>query len=95
MSWWLLRKSATKSIPLGIYPNPASTEVTITYSLENEQVLQIIDNFGRVTMQIVLKPEQNSITPDISDLCSGIYTIQILGGNEMQKGIGRNKWTNL
>ncbi len=95
LSGWLLRKSATKSIPLGIYPNPASTEVTITYSLENEQVLQIIDNFGRVTMQIVLKPEQNSITPDISDLCSGIYTIQILGGNEMQKGIGRNKWTNL
>ncbi|TAH42883.1 MAG: T9SS type A sorting domain-containing protein [Bacteroidetes bacterium] len=88
-SGWLLRKSSAQAIPLGIYPNPASTEITITYSIESEQVLQIIDNFGRVTVKVVLNPEQKSIKPDISHLANGIYTIQILGGNEMQTGIGR------
>ncbi|UPT65598.1 MAG: T9SS type A sorting domain-containing protein [Sphingobacteriales bacterium JAD_PAG50586_3] len=62
--------------PINIYPNPAVSSVNITMP-ENisKATIQLIDNTGRIIKQIIVSGHQNTLTINIQDLTSGIYTI--------------------
>ncbi len=88
-SGWLLRTASKKLLPIGVFPNPASSEVTITYNIENEQILQIVDNLGRISMQFLLNPNESRTTKNISSLSDGIYALRINGKDNMENSFGR------
>jgi hypothetical protein len=56
-----------------IYPNPATSEVTITTTVPTS--LQIMDVYGRVLSKQDISEGQNAV--DISELPSGIYHLRI------------------
>ena len=84
-----LRMSSKKQFPVGVFPNPASTEVTITYAIISEQLLQIVDGLGRISMQFLLNPKENKTTRNISSLSDGIYMLRIFGKDNMENNFGR------
>ncbi len=87
---WLLKLAKdNQQLPVGVFPNPASIEVTITYSISNEQILQIIDNLGRIQMEILLNSNENRITTNISCLSNGIYTLHLGNKNNHENTMGR------
>lgn len=63
------------------YPNPAKTEVTVTYNLNgNSNVLmQIFDATGRIVKQTEVSPISNQITISVADLRPGIYICRLNG----------------
>ncbi|MEP0265925.1 T9SS type A sorting domain-containing protein [Dokdonia sp.] len=62
-----------------LYPNPASSEVTITYGGQAQlQNLTIIDMNGKIIRTISLENFQNSQAIDISKLAKGIYFLNII-----------------
>ena len=85
----LLRTASNRLLPIGVFPNPASSEVTITYNIESEQMLQIVDNLGRISMQFILNSQENSTTRNISALSDGIYTLRISGMDNKENNFGR------
>ncbi len=88
-SGWLLRTASKKIQPVGVYPNPATTEVTITYHIESEQMLQIVDDLGRICMQFLLNPKETETTRNISSLSNGIYTLRISESENRKNNFGR------
>jgi hypothetical protein len=87
---WLLRLAKDNhQLPVGIFPNPASIEVTITYSISGDQILQVIDNLGRIQMEILLNSNQNRVTTNVSNLTNGIYTLYLKNENNSTKNMGR------
>ena len=88
-SGWLLRIASKKILPIGVFPNPASSEVTITYNIESEQMLQIVDGLGRISLQFLLNPKESRTTRNISSLSNGIYTLRIEGKDNIQNSFGR------
>ena len=88
-SGWLLRIASKKILPIGVFPNPASSEVTITYNIDNEQILQIVDGLGRISMSFILNPKESRTTRNISMLSDGIYTLRISGKDSMENNFSR------
>ena len=84
-----LRNASKTQFPVGVFPNPASTEVTITYAINTAQLLQIIDNLGRICIEVLLDPKENRITKNISNLSDGIYSLRLNGKDNIQSNIGR------
>ena len=84
-----LRLASKKQFPVSVFPNPASTEVTITYSINSEQMLQMVDGLGRISMQFLLNPKENRTTRNISSLSNGIYTLRISGRDNRENNFGR------
>jgi Secretion system C-terminal sorting domain len=63
-----------------IFPNPASSQFTLTFSLEiNEAVIQIFDMLGKKRIEVLLA-NTKSETIDVSNIPTGIYTIRIHSG---------------
>ena len=58
-----------------IYPNPAKKQLTIYYSIQSVENIQLLDIEGRIIEEIVVK--QNNTTIDVSSLKSGIYFIKV------------------
>lgn len=73
---------------LSIYPNPASTEIQINFSLENTFAyeIEILNTPG----QTILKT-QNQNRIDISELPAGIYFLKLILSDSYQKASGTEK----
>lgn len=65
----------------GIYPNPASSQVTVSYSLkgDDDAILQLFDATGRVVKQIEVSPVSTQAVVSVSDLTPGIYFCRLNG----------------
>ena len=65
---------------ISLYPNPASSTVTLT-GIEGEATVTVVDMNGRVVKVIGygLEVIDNSLTIDISDLSQGAYFVRITG----------------
>jgi len=63
-----------------VYPNPASSKITIEYALtENQQcTLQLIDLSGRIVKEVSLLNNSNKVEVSVSEHASGIYTLKQL-----------------
>lgn len=71
-----------------LYPNPAKETVFIAMSeeyLEDETVLHIMDNIGRILKQVVLHDAINEI--DASSFKNGSYIFRISNGTNMHQWI--------
>lgn len=82
------------STPFGLFPNPASDEITITLSLPsvtsagtNNEILRVFDLTGR-TVQ-VSQIEAPKTTISIANLPAGIYIAQLENSKQTQKLIIR------
>lgn len=66
-----------------IYPNPANTNITISYSLNGNQngELLIYDVLGRKQMSIDLSNSANKVQVNVRTLNQGIYTYKYLINN--------------
>lgn len=62
------------------YPNPASDQVTFSYSVptNQESFIVIQDLIGSVKMQIPLDANQNEVMVDLRSFSSGIYIYSLL-----------------
>ena len=69
--------------PFMLYPNPASTTVTIAYELNNNEKANVIiyDILGREQMKIDLHPDNNRVSINVSLLRQGIYTYKYVVNN--------------
>jgi hypothetical protein len=65
---------------IALYPNPASSTVTLT-GIEGEATVTVVDMNGRVVKVIGygLEVIDNSLTIDISELAQGAYFVRITG----------------
>ena len=63
-----------------LFPNPASTQLTIAYSLKNAEKGELIlfDVLGRKQMQIDLQSNVNKVSVYIHSLPQGIYMYKFL-----------------
>ncbi|HZL11875.1 MAG TPA: glycoside hydrolase family 76 protein [Prolixibacteraceae bacterium] len=59
-----------------IYPNPATTQLTIDYGDQRFKNITITDNLGRIVLEITAE-FQGSTTINVSDLPKGIYMLSI------------------
>lgn len=66
------------SMEFSIYPNPISTTVTITHSIETKKI-SIFSNSGVLVHEIVVNSSNNT-TIDMADYNPGIYFIQLDNG---------------
>ncbi len=69
-----------------LYPNPASTTVTIAYELNKNEKGNVIicDILGREQMKIDLWPDNNKVSINVSLLRQGIYMYKYLVNNRQQ-----------
>ena len=76
---------------LSVFPNPASEYITLRSdnAWQGEKIITIIDNMGRVMLQNDLTDPEMKI--DISQLNSGIYTIQVIGSTRVSETIKFSK----
>ncbi|MCT4582716.1 MAG: T9SS type A sorting domain-containing protein [Flavobacteriales bacterium] len=71
-------------INLGLYPNPASNQVTFLYELENDAVITIYDLQGKTVYNNEFYGAGfNQQTIDVSFLNSGIYNVMIQSENRV------------
>ena len=74
---WVLRDSLLTSvhevgiIPFAVYPNPASSQLTINIGVEDFQV-NVLTTIGQVVLS-----EHNVKTLDVSSLSKGLYIMQV------------------
>jgi PKD repeat protein len=72
-----------RNLNLSVFPNPASDETTLRYSLLSNKAVsfQILDLTGRVVYQENLGTKgfgEHQTTVNLSDLSSGMYSIQMI-----------------
>jgi hypothetical protein len=72
---------------LGLYPNPATKNVTLEFNIENNHnpvMLQVVDLTGKiVSHRLITNTVQglNSLILDIDKLQGGVYMVNLLQGN--------------
>jgi hypothetical protein len=69
--------------PFLLYPNPASTAVTVAYELSRTEKGMVImyDILGREQLKIDLHPGTNKMSINVSLLKQGIYTYKYIVNN--------------
>lgn len=68
---------------LKLYPNPASTEITISGDFISGQEIEIFNLLGQKLIQKNLETNEEKV--DISNLSSGVYTAKFKGSNTTLK----------
>ena len=58
-----------------IYPIPATNEIIIEFALGNFEVLEILDNSGRLVREINSITNKSQIKIDISNFIKGVYFV--------------------
>ena len=61
------------------YPNPASFSVTLPYSIQNTETMIIYNVEGKVMEQHTLRPSDNHININVTNMPAGIYTYRVGG----------------
>jgi hypothetical protein len=72
--------------PYQIYPNPASTEVTIERSEQDPFIVRsvIFDMAGRIIETVDSRTKQNKFSLDVSKISPGCYVLKMYSANAVQ-----------
>jgi len=64
-----------------VYPNPASSQVTVSYSLDgnSDSEMQILDLTGKVVYSTMVSPASYQVTLPVSSLRPGVYFCRLQG----------------
>lgn len=90
-SWYEIVTGSTianENLNARIYPNPATTTLTIEWNNSNEtnHAYQIFDVNGRIVQMAAIKNENsNRLEINVSNLKTGVYFINITSGNRKQQ----------
>jgi len=76
-----------KNDRFGLYPNPASHQVTVTGDFSTTTRIRLIDASGKLTWDKKIVNKTASVNIDLSSFQPGVYIMQI--GNEIKKIIVR------
>ena len=76
-----------KNDRFGLYPNPASHQVTVTGDFSTTTRIRLIDASGKLTWDKKIVNNTASVSIDLSSFQPGVYIMQI--GNEIKKIIVR------
>jgi hypothetical protein len=78
---YLYRKGISARAKSYLYPNPASTEINIIYSISDDAIINILNSMGQVVYSLKLNNETYQTTIDISHYSNGLYSYQIINKN--------------
>jgi len=72
-------KKDFRNLDLSLFPNPTTGQFTIQVlpNLEQEQQLRIVDLFGRILMQEVIKPAVSQVNVDLTEYKNGGYYLEL------------------
>jgi len=68
-----------------LYPNPATTRITLQYNNTANAALQILDITGRRIKQMAVSKASTTTTIDVSDLPAGMYFYSLSTASEKSK----------
>ena len=75
---------------MNIYPNPVASILNVDFSLiKGDNVkIQLVDVLGKVaySQSVNAFGGANSVKIDVKGLASGVYSLNILSGNEITSG---------
>ena len=80
-----LRKSKPKVFSFNLFPNPATDQVTVQYSIETDGVLKIINTIGETVSIHRIPSDNNQIKVDTKNLTNGIYFVSLRDNNQANK----------
>ncbi len=87
-TWTGLSENKGYNLSPVLFPNPASTQVTIIFSGKKEEAstLSVYDMAGRMALQQIKETVkgQNRVTMNISTLKPGIYTVEIRNSDNVR-----------
>ncbi|MBA3683274.1 MAG: T9SS type A sorting domain-containing protein, partial [Bacteroidetes bacterium] len=67
---------------IDVYPNPASSEITIAYAANSETPVVIIKNILGQQIASTFIPQANKIVVNTSEFKDGVYLIEIVSGTQ-------------
>lgn len=68
----------------GVYPNPATSALTIQLHDEKEvENIAIMDVTGKLVKEVTARPQAKNITTDVSNLPAGMYLVRVVSKNGM------------
>lgn len=62
---------------ISVFPNPVSSLITITTSLQGTRTITLVDLLGKVVLQRQVGSNEPSLTMDVSSLTNGIYMLRV------------------
>jgi hypothetical protein len=74
-------QSLAQTTGMAVYPNPASGKMTVEYSAESGQTLQLINHLGVEAIRVSLAKGFNRIEMNIESLPAGLYVYRIVQGS--------------
>ena len=66
-----------------VFPNPANEYTIVSYNMEGRGVMELLSQDGRVIRSEKLKPGINQLLVRIDGLPSGVYNLNLKGGNKV------------
>ncbi|MFK7784717.1 MAG: T9SS type A sorting domain-containing protein, partial [Crocinitomicaceae bacterium] len=70
-------ETLNQNLLITLHPNPTASMIEITTSIQTSETAFIVDNLGRIVMEIKLTGETTIV--DVSKLSSGVYSFHVLG----------------
>ena len=78
---------APVSADVAVYPNPATTELTLelTSAYEGYVTVRVVDSMGRAVRRLVVEKAAGELRTgiEVGDLPSGVYQLQVVEGQEV------------
>jgi len=66
-----------------IFPNPSTDFITVSFSDDNFNTLKIVDNSGRVYIELAINEKDTEAKIDVSKLTTGVYYIMATDNNNI------------
>jgi Leucine-rich repeat (LRR) protein len=78
---------------LSVYPNPATSLVTVTFNLTGNCIVKLIDNSGQIlqTKTVNTIKDGNKLQLDVSKYAAGIYLVSIMDEHNKTEVVKLNK----
>lgn len=76
-------KNITKEELLSIYPNPASENINLQWSMDGKVQVSIVDLTGRTIRTVVVSNSTKTTQLNIADLAEGTYVIRFRSGDQV------------
>jgi hypothetical protein len=76
---------ANKQIQLNLFPNPATNQITVSYSSNNSErkLFLIFDSNGKVIKEMDIHKGENNLVVDTKEFAKGIYTLSLKDSHEI------------
>lgn len=77
-------ETVAKNMEWYLYPNPATTVITINISSENEPGnIKIYSTSGQLVYEQRIGQEQSEVSIDVSNFSAGMYTVMLQSGERV------------